>query len=125
MKRELPPRPEGITEPEWKRVLEARKADVRREKARARWEAKQEAERKAWRDRMTGDTAGWREKVRRQQEEAAQRQEEYTAVRQAMHKLIDAGYRTMAKGMHPDTGGTNETMGRLTQARDRLRRAVT
>lgn len=32
-------------------------------------------------------------------------------------KLVEAGYRTLAKQMHPDVGGTHEAMTRLTKVR--------
>jgi hypothetical protein len=40
---------------------------------------------------------------------------------ETMLQLIDAGYRTLAKTMHPDAGGTSEAMRHLTQARDQLK----
>lgn len=83
MKHEPPPRPEQLSEGEWKRILEARKADARREKARAQREAKEEAMRKAYldrRDRVNASAAEWREQCKRQEEELRQRLEENRAV---------------------------------------------
>jgi hypothetical protein len=37
-------------------------------------------------------------------------------------RIIDSGYRAMAKSLHPDAGGSNDAMLELNQARDALRR---
>jgi hypothetical protein len=39
-------------------------------------------------------------------------------------QLIDAGYKSLARKFHPDTGGSNDAMAQLSQQRDRLRRYV-
>jgi hypothetical protein len=39
-------------------------------------------------------------------------------------QLIDAGYRAMAKTLHPDMGGSHEAMTRLSTVRDDLRRGI-
>jgi hypothetical protein len=39
-------------------------------------------------------------------------------------KLIDIGYRVLAKELHPDKGGSREAMARLGRVRDRLRSNV-
>jgi hypothetical protein len=42
--------------------------------------------------------------------------------RELIVQLIDAGYRAMAKTLHPDMGGSHEDMTRLSTVRDELRR---
>ena len=39
-------------------------------------------------------------------------------------RLIDIGYRVLAKELHPDKGGSREAMHRLGRVRDRLRSNV-
>jgi hypothetical protein len=50
---------------------------------------------------------------------------EYNEDRQAEYdlaiRMIDAGYRTMAKVNHPDVGGSKDMMARLNRVRDRLK----
>jgi hypothetical protein len=49
----------------------------------------------------------------------------YDEERHAEHdlaiRMIDAGYRTMARVSHPDVGGSKDTMAQLNRVRDRLR----
>lgn len=54
---------------------------------------------------------------------AAQRAED-NKHRELIVQLIDAGYRAMAKTLHPDMGGSHDDMTRLTAVRDELRRRV-
>jgi uncharacterized coiled-coil DUF342 family protein len=44
--------------------------------------------------------------------------------RELIVQLIDAGYRAMAKTLHPDMGGSHEDMTRLSTVRDELRRRI-
>jgi hypothetical protein len=44
--------------------------------------------------------------------------------RELIVQLIDAGYRGMAKSLHPDMGGSREDMTRLSTVRDELRRRI-
>jgi hypothetical protein len=39
-------------------------------------------------------------------------------------QIIDAGFRSMAKSLHPDLGGSHDDMIRLNDARDELRRSI-
>lgn len=42
----------------------------------------------------------------------------------APRELVDAAYRTLAKSTHPDVGGSDSAMRRLTEARDALSRRL-
>jgi hypothetical protein len=44
--------------------------------------------------------------------------------RELIVQLIDAGYRAMAKTLHPDVGGSHVDMTRLSTVRDELRRRI-
>ena len=43
---------------------------------------------------------------------------------QVANQIIDVGYRTLARETHPDRGGSDAAMVRLSAARDRLRRGL-
>jgi curved DNA-binding protein CbpA len=65
------------------------------------------------------------EKQKRATEEAETRRNEYEVRRKLALKLIDRGYKSLAKELHPDRkGGSNDWMVRLNDARNRLLRAV-
>ena len=49
------------------------------------------------------------------------RAEEREAQRELALKLIDIGYKVLAKELHPDKGGSRDAMARLNQVRDRLK----
>lgn len=61
-----------------------------------------------------------REQERLQEEEMTRRQER-EAERALALKLIDIGFKVLAKELHPDKGGSREAMARLSRVRDRLR----
>jgi hypothetical protein len=135
MKRQpTPPPPEGLSEAEWKRVLEARKADARRGKARAQRKAKEETEQKEWRTRRgqsssrQPDVDAVAERARHEQERVARlyqeemaRKQEREAQRDLALRIIDIGYKALAKELHPDKGGSRDMMSRLNRARDHLK----
>jgi Protein of unknown function (DUF3102) len=51
-----------------------------------------------------------------------QRQDEETSVhRKLANELIDAGYHSLAKLLHPDRGGSKDAMSRLNRVRDELK----
>jgi hypothetical protein len=41
--------------------------------------------------------------------------------RELAHRIIDIGYKALAKEMHPDKGGSHEAMARLNRARTHLK----
>jgi hypothetical protein len=57
-------------------------------------------------------------------EDALTRQQERDAEAKLGMRLIDIGYRVLAKELHPDKGGSREAMTRLGRVRDRLRSNV-
>jgi hypothetical protein len=60
------------------------------------------------------------ESLRRMEEMERQRKEEMTErqqQRELSHRMIDAGYKVLAKELHPDRGGSGEKMARLNRAR--------
>jgi hypothetical protein len=54
----------------------------------------------------------------------AEQLKELRAVNELARKVIDIGYRVLAKEAHPDKGGSTETMRRLNAVRRRLRASV-
>ena len=128
MKRQPPPPcPEGLSESEWKGVLEARKAAARREKARAKREAKQEAERARFgglrwdAGRLGGESPEamqhrMAEASRLAREDALAQAQQREAKRKLGHRLINTGYKALAKELHPDIGGGAEDMKLLNEA---------
>jgi hypothetical protein len=54
-------------------------------------------------------------------EESLTRQQEREAEQKLAIRLIDIGYKVMAKELHPDKGGSRDAMQRLTRVRDRLK----
>jgi len=52
------------------------------------------------------------------------RREEFLARRKLALELINAGYRALSVKLHPDRGGTQEAMSRLSDARKLLRDMV-
>jgi hypothetical protein len=68
------------------------------------------------------------ERKRAVRREEARERRAYLKVRKAdtelMMKMIDRGYRSLAREYHPDTGGSHEAMLRLGEIRDQLRQIV-
>jgi hypothetical protein len=56
--------------------------------------------------------------------EATRRQEEREAQRALALRVIDVGYRAVARDLHPDKGGSPEAMTRLNAVRARLKHCV-
>ena len=65
-----------------------------------------------------------RREAERLREENLTRQEEREADRQLALRLIDIGYKVLAKELHPDKGGSRDAMQRLGRVRDRLKQHV-
>lgn len=63
-------------------------------------------------------------RLERQHEDSMTRQQEREAERLLGLKLIDIGYRVLAKELHPDKGGSRDTMQRLSRVKDRLKASV-
>ena len=62
-----------------------------------------------------------RREAERIREAELTRQQEREAQRQLAMRLIDIGYRVLAKELHPDAGGSKDAMARLHLVRDRLK----
>lgn len=54
-------------------------------------------------------------------QENLSRQQEREAERKMALRLIDIGFKVLAKELHPDKGGTRDAMSRLSRVRDRLK----
>jgi hypothetical protein len=66
-----------------------------------------------------------REAFRLAQEEALTRTEEREAERKLAHRLIDIGYKVLAKELHPDKmHGDRDAMQRLNRVRDKLKHSI-
>ena len=68
------------------------------------------------------------ERARREQErvdrlyaEEITKKQEREAQRELSLRIIDIGYKVLAKELHPDKGGSRETMARLNRSRDHLK----
>lgn len=59
--------------------------------------------------------------MERVREESLNRQQERDAERTLAMRLIDIGFKVLAKELHPDKGGSRDAMGRLNRVRDRLK----
>jgi hypothetical protein len=62
-----------------------------------------------------------RRDMERVREESLTRQQEREAEQKLALRLIDIGYKILAKELHPDRGGSRDAMQRLTRVRDRLK----
>jgi hypothetical protein len=62
-----------------------------------------------------------RRDAERIQEQELTRQQERDAEHRLALRLIDIGYKVLAKELHPDAGGSREAMQRLGRVRDRLK----
>jgi hypothetical protein len=60
----------------------------------------------------------------RAREEMERTQDERKAEQQLAIRLIDIGYKVLAKELHPDKGGSREAMARLSRVRDRLKHSA-
>jgi len=66
-----------------------------------------------------------RESMRLAQEDALTRAQEREAERKLAHRLIDIGYKVLAKELHPDKmHGDRDAMARLNRIRDKLKHSI-
>lgn len=61
------------------------------------------------------------ERIARAYEDELTRKQERDAQRELSLRIIDIGYKVLAKELHPDRGGSREMMARLNRARDHLK----
>lgn len=61
------------------------------------------------------------DRISRAAEEELTRKQEREAQRELSLRIIDIGYKVLAKELHPDKGGSREMMARLNRARDHLK----
>jgi hypothetical protein len=73
---------------------------------------------------MSRVRAEYEQRLREIEARVAAQKAEDNKSRELIVQLIDAGYRAMAKTLHPDMGGSHDDMTRLTAVRDELRRRV-
>ena len=62
-----------------------------------------------------------RRDAERLQDEHLSKEKERQAEYQLALRLIEIGYKVLAKELHPDKGGTKDSMARLGRVRDRLK----
>ncbi len=66
-----------------------------------------------------------KEAFRLVQDDALTRSQERDAERTLAHRLIDIGYKVLAKELHPDkVGGSKDAMKRLNSVRDKLKHSI-
>jgi len=75
----------------------------------------------SWREDVKNNIDRARAEAQRIQNENLSRQQERDADRKLALKLIDIGFKVLAKELHPDKGGTRDAMSRLSRVRDRLK----
>jgi hypothetical protein len=73
---------------------------------------------------MSHVRAEYEQRLREIEARVAAQKAEDSKSRELIVQLIDAGYRAMAKTLHPDMGGSHDDMTRLTAVRDELRRRI-
>lgn len=74
-----------------------------------------------WREDVDNLAEKARNDLKRIREETLTRQQERDAERTLALRLIDIGYKVLAKELHPDKGGSKDAMVRLSRVRDRLK----
>jgi len=79
------------------------------------------AVRREWRQDVDDIAERARRDMERIQEEDLTRKQEREAETKLALRLIDIGYKVLAKELHPDSGGSWDAMQRLVHVRDRLK----
>jgi hypothetical protein len=74
-----------------------------------------------WREEVKSNIERARAEAKRIQDENLTRQQERDAERKMALRLIDIGFKVLAKELHPDKGGSRDAMSRLSRVRDRLK----
>lgn len=82
------------------------------------------AVRRAWSADVDKIAEHARQQMERLQAENLTRQQEREADRKLALRLIDIGFKVLAKELHPDKGGSRDAMQRLGKVRDRLKAAA-
>jgi hypothetical protein len=90
---------------------------ARMDDALAKYQAQPHSHKLATKAEWLQREAQRREQLRRLQEEGAKRAAEREAQRELSRRMIDIGYKVLAKELHPDKGGNAEMMARLNSAR--------
>jgi len=75
----------------------------------------------SWQTDIRDNVARARQEAARLQEESLSRAQEREAEKRLALRLIDIGYKVLAKELHPDRGGTKDAMVRLGKVRTRLK----
>jgi hypothetical protein len=76
---------------------------------------------KGWHEGVKSNIERARAEAQRIKNENLSRQQERDEERKLALKLIDIGFKVLAKELHPDKGGTRDAMSRLGRVRDRLK----
>ena len=76
---------------------------------------------RVWRQDVDDIAERARREMARIQEDDLTRKEEREAETKLALRLIDIGYKVLAKELHPDSGGSRDAMQRLVRVRDRLK----
>jgi hypothetical protein len=77
-----------------------------------------------WHEDVKGNIERARREAERIREADLTRQQEREAEKRLALRLIDIGYKVLAKELHPDKGGDREAMARLGRVRDRLKQSI-
>jgi hypothetical protein len=76
---------------------------------------------RAWHEGVQESIERAKREAERLREAELTRQQEREAEQQLALRLIDIGFKVLAKELHPDKGGSRDTMARLNRVRDRLK----
>ena len=74
-----------------------------------------------WRPQIDDIAERARREAERVRDEELTRQQERDEERKLAMRLIDIGYKVLAKELHPESGGSRDAMSRLNRVRDRLK----
>lgn len=78
----------------------------------------------AWHEDVKGNIERAKREAERLREAELTRRQERDAEQQLALRLIDIGYKVLAKELHPDRGGSRDAMARLNRVRDRLKQSA-
>lgn len=79
---------------------------------------------RAWDEGVKESIERAKREAERVREAELTRQQEHLADKQLALRLIEIGYKVLAKELHPDRGGSRDAMSRLNRVRDRLKQCI-
>ena len=77
-----------------------------------------------WREGVKENIERAKHEAKRLHDETLSRQQEREAEKKLALRLIDIGFKILSKELHPDKGGSRDTMARLNRVRARLKQCI-